>query len=63
MNSLSVDIASWETTEKLLKKYPTLTEKNLARYRLELNHLLDNPDVPDDAVEHYVANLDKTYNT
>lgn len=62
MNSISVDIASWETTEKLLAKYPTLTTELLARYRLELNSLLDNPEVSDDQVENYVSTLDKTYN-
>lgn len=62
MNSISVDIASWTPTEELLKKYPTLTTDLLARYRLELNSLLDNPEVSDDQVENYVSTLDKTYN-
>ena len=62
MNSISVDIASWTPTEKLLQKYQTLTTDLLARYRLELNSLLDNPEVSDDQVENYVSTLDKTYN-
>lgn len=61
MNSISIDIASWSQTEELLKKYPTLTTDLLARYRLELNSLLDNPEVPDADFEHYITNLDRTY--
>ena len=61
MNSLSVDIAAWTPDEKLFQTYPTLTKPLLDRYRLELNHLLDNPDVPDDALEHYINNLDRTH--
>ncbi len=63
MKSLSIDIAAWTHDEKLFQTYPTLTKPLLDRYRLELNWLLDNPDVPDNAVEQYVANLDNTYNT
>lgn len=62
MNSISIDIASWSQTEELLKKYPKLTTELLARYRLELNSLLDNPEVPDADFEHYISNLDNTYN-
>lgn len=48
-------------TEKLLQKYPTLTEQNLLKYRIQLNDLLDNPKATDKQVEDYIANLDNNY--
>jgi len=62
MNSISVDIASWTPTEKLLAKYPTLTTDLLARYRKELNSLLDDDTIPNADLDHYISNLDATYN-
>jgi len=62
MKSLSIDIVSWTPTEKLLTKYPTLTPDLLARYRKELNNLLDDDSVPNADLDHYIANLDRTYN-
>lgn len=61
MNSISIDIASWKTTEKPLEKYPTLTRENLLKYRIQLNDLLDNPKATDKQVEDYIANLDNNY--
>ena len=62
MKPISVDIASWETTEKLLAKYPTLTTDLLARYRKELNSFLDDDTIPNADLDHYISNLDATYN-
>lgn len=63
MNFIAHDIDSGMPTERLLEKYKDkgLTEKLLATYRLELNFIIDNPDVSDEAREEYVRNLNRTY--
>lgn len=59
---LSHDIVSGTQTETLLANYPTLTPDLLARYRLELNNLLDDDSVPNADLDHYISNLDRTHN-